>query len=149
MLRGSHKANLGVPAGVRDGFDHTEHLYQPALKAGDVILFAEATTHGAMPWRGTKPRRVALYRFAPANMAYGRGYLGPRCQESSTTSAQWPAEMLEGATDAQLAILQPPFNARLDRGVVSVDAADGVQVTTQSREAQKRDFDKVLFGGYF
>jgi hypothetical protein len=52
-----------------------EHLYQPTTKAGDVVLWSEATVHGATPWRAPHERRIALYRFAPANMGYGRGYL--------------------------------------------------------------------------
>jgi ectoine hydroxylase-related dioxygenase (phytanoyl-CoA dioxygenase family) len=48
-----------------------EHICQPATKAGDVVLWSEATVHGATAWRGAHQRRIALYRFAPPNMGYG------------------------------------------------------------------------------
>ena len=42
-LRGSHKMNFAVPNdfihGMMDGFK--DHIWQPAVKAGDVILFSE------------------------------------------------------------------------------------------------------------
>jgi ectoine hydroxylase-related dioxygenase (phytanoyl-CoA dioxygenase family) len=71
------KLNFGVlekfSIGELKGFD--DHVYQPAMKKGDVIFFSEATVHGAMAWKRDEQRRLALYRFAPSNFAYGRGYL--------------------------------------------------------------------------
>jgi hypothetical protein len=64
---------LDVVNGVSEVF--REHIHQPVTKAGDVVIWSEATVHGATPWRGEQQRRIALYRFAPANMGYGRGYL--------------------------------------------------------------------------
>lgn len=39
-----------------------EHIYQPAVQAGDVLFFSEATVHGSLPWKGDCQRRLALYR---------------------------------------------------------------------------------------
>ena len=50
-------------------------VYQVETKAGDVVFFSEATVHGALPWTMPYERRLALYRFANANYAYGRAYL--------------------------------------------------------------------------
>merc|ERR1740138_1306291 len=87
-----------------EGEDAQEHFYQPVTKAGDVVFFSEATVHGALPWRADHERRVVLYRFAPATVAYGRSY-----------SPTWPAEMLQGLTSLQRAVLEPPYADRLDR----------------------------------
>ena len=99
IVRGSHKLNLPVPDnvahGMVDGFQ--EHLYQPVTQAGDVVIWSEATVHGATPWKADHQRRIALYRFSPANMGYGRGYL------------EIDPARLEGMTDAQRAVLQPPY----------------------------------------
>ena len=46
-----------------------EHVYQPVTKAGDVVFFSEATVHGAAPWTAEHQRRIALYRFAPSEIA--------------------------------------------------------------------------------
>ncbi|CAE7771416.1 CATSPER1 [Symbiodinium sp. CCMP2456] len=100
VIRGSHKSNFPVP----DEFLHgggeeaKAHFYQPETRAGDVVFFSEATVHGAMAWTAEHERRIALYRFAPATVAYGRSY-----------APQWPQEMLEDLTPAQRAVLEPPY----------------------------------------
>jgi ectoine hydroxylase-related dioxygenase (phytanoyl-CoA dioxygenase family) len=59
IVRGSHKANFAMPSEMVHGAAATEHIYQPATKAGDVVLFSEAATHGALPWaRPDVQRRV-------------------------------------------------------------------------------------------
>jgi hypothetical protein len=118
IVRGSHKLNLPVPDnvahGLVDGF--AEHLYQPVTQAGDVVVWSEATVHGATPWKADHQRRIALYRFSPANMGYGRGYL------------EIDPARLEGMTDAQRAVLQPPYASRLERPVLGSSGDGGVKV---------------------
>ena len=99
-------------------------------------VFVRARSHArskrARPWtRADKQRRIALYRFAPAHVAYGRTY-----------SPEWPAEMLDGATPAQRAVLEPPYACRLDRPRVEADA---VSVKSDSRSAAKKAFDREVF----
>jgi hypothetical protein len=139
VVRGSHKMNFPLPDDFRNGMGDmvAEHLYQPATSAGDVIFFSEATVHGALPWKGDHERRIALYRFAPSMIAYGRTY-----------SPGWPAEYLEGCTPAERAVLEPPYHNRLDRPflVKGGDEEPGVE----SRSAAKKEFDRVVFGtAYF
>lgn len=132
VVRGSHKMNFPVPAAFLDGEIAKEHLYQPVTRAGDVLFFSEATVHGAMPWTADRQRRVVIYRFAPATLAYGRSY-----------SPQWPQEMLDGLTPNQRAVLEPPYAVRLDRPVV-VPGEEEPSVTR--RAAKKRAFDEEVFG---
>ena len=40
---------------------HQEFIKQPATKAGDVIIFTEATTHGTLPWTADRQRRSILF----------------------------------------------------------------------------------------
>ncbi len=109
-LRGSHKLNFPLSPefahGEIEAFN--EHIYQPAIQAGDVILFSEATIHGALPWKGSHQRLLALYRFAPATFSYGRGYLN-----------QFGEGVDRSCTPQQLAVLSPPHAARLERNMVS------------------------------
>ena len=78
LLRGSHKSSFATPSGYIHGEDNShrefldEHLYTPSLNPGDVVVFSEATVHGARPWRAEHERRVVLLRFSPRNFAYGR-----------------------------------------------------------------------------
>jgi len=143
IVRGSHKLNFPVPAdaanGLAPGFD--EHLYQPQTRAGDVLIWSEATVHGATPWRGTHQRRIALYRFSPANMGYGRGYL------------EIDPEAYADMNPLQRAVVEPPYATRLERSLVTAEAAtkhpDG-PAPVKVRSDAKKEFDRKLFGtNYF
>ena len=57
IVRGSHKSNYPCPPAMRRYEHGVEHAYQPAVNAGDVVIFTEATTHGTLPWRGVHQRR--------------------------------------------------------------------------------------------
>ena len=148
VVPGSHKSNLPAPAeliengseigeggslsGLRDA------CVQPAVKAGDVILFSEGTVHGAAPWRNEHERRVALYRFSPGFMGYGRGY------SCGLEGGFYPKRMTEGMTEAEKAVCLPPFATHLDREVVGDDGrvVDGAGKRTE----EKKTFDRRVFG---
>jgi ectoine hydroxylase-related dioxygenase (phytanoyl-CoA dioxygenase family) len=108
-----------------------QYVQQPALDAGDVLIFSEATLHGTLPWTADHQRRTVIYRFAPAGSAYGRGYV------------EWPAEMLEGMSEAQRAVCAAPYHPRMNR--VCLDD-DGNAVEPKPREAWKIEFDERVFG---
>eukprot|EP00302_Diacronema_sp_CCMP2436_P017784 CAMPEP_0179882354 /NCGR_PEP_ID=MMETSP0982-20121206/28101_1 /TAXON_ID=483367 /ORGANISM="non described non described, Strain CCMP 2436" /LENGTH=320 /DNA_ID=CAMNT_0021776659 /DNA_START=182 /DNA_END=1144 /DNA_ORIENTATION=- len=142
IVRGSHKLNFPVPgdvaAGLTPGFE--EHLHHPVTKAGDVVIWSEATVHGATPWRAERQRRFALYRFSPANMGYGRGY------------TELPPHFYDGMTPLQLAAVLPPYATRLERAIVTVEAArdrPDEPAPIKARSAAKKAFDKSLFGTNF
>ena len=145
VVPGSHKANFQMPAGMVDGHaEYQEYIQQPVTKAGDVILFSEGTVHGARPWTPMdRPRRVCLYRFAPATHAYGRSYFRKDEEEEDTLVVGWPPAMYEGLTEAQRAVLEPPYANRLDRPNIS--SQDGT-VTIPRRSAEKRQHDRNVFG---
>ena len=106
VVRGSHKSNFPLPPGWEHGDDEEffkEHVHQPNTKAGDVIFFSEATVHGAVPWVAQHQRRVMLYRFSPATVAYGRAWLDNFGLDEDSLAACTPAER---------AVLQPPFADR-------------------------------------
>ena len=72
------------------------------------------------------------------NTAYGRSYM-----------PEWPKGTTDGMTDAEKAVLQPPFNPRLDRTLV---CDDGTQTTTFARAEFKKAHDAKVFNnpeGYF
>ena len=160
VVRGSHKLNLPVPSDFANGVGgdaFKDHYYQPATKAGDVVFFSEATVHGAMPWRAAHERRIALYRFAPANMGYGRGYLDV------------PESSLAGLTELQRAVVAPPYAVRLERPLVTPEnaaseresaaaAADAATADGETKkgplkrqrsEAKKEHDRKTIGTGYF
>jgi len=133
IIRGSHKSNFKCPSSIKRYEEATEHSYQPEIKAGDVVIFTEATTHGTLPWKGAEQRRNIIYRFSPATNAYGRGY----------AEGGWPQSYLEGMTEAQRAVMEMPYHPRLNRVAVAPDGNGVVQPAP--REQHKVDFDRAVF----
>ena len=146
VVPGSHKSNFRMPSGMVDGLAHGEYIVQPKTKAGDVVLFSEGTVHGALAWNGDVRRRCALYRFAPATMAYGRSYFGGGGGEDGgsgvpTTTTMWPSGFYDGLNEAQRAVLEPPYANRIDRPNIRDDG--GVEITRRSE--RKRQHDRDVF----
>lgn len=131
VVPGSHKANFPTPPALADYTDLTEHVRQPTPQAGDALVFTEAVLHGTLPWTSDAERRTIIYRFAPAGCAYGRGYL------------PWPTDWLEGATEAQRAVLEPPYHPRMNRPFLN---SDGDKCDAAPREDFKIEFDEKVFG---
>ena len=141
MLPGSHKLNLPVPKAFSVGTlpQFKEYMHTPELKKGDVVFFSEATVHGALPWRASHERRLALYRFAPFNFAYGRGYLD-----------QWDGA-LALCTPRERAVLESPYATRLERPLATAEGdRDGVsEPPVKKRAAAKKVHDEQVFGTTF
>jgi ectoine hydroxylase-related dioxygenase (phytanoyl-CoA dioxygenase family) len=73
-IPGSHKSNLTLPPAFRSLEKQGLWLVQPPLKAGDVLLFTEALTHGTLPWTALHERRSLLYKFSPGHQSWSRRY---------------------------------------------------------------------------
>ena len=131
IVRGSHKANFPVPLDMIHDRKYSEFLYQPITKAGDVILFSEGTVHGARAWTSESRRRIALYRLAPPTACYSKSYY-----------PSWPSSMLDGMTEAQRAVLEPPYALRLERPFLE----EGNSVSYHPRAEYKKTFDQKVFG---
>jgi hypothetical protein len=106
---------------------HQEFIKQPATKAGDVIIFTEATTHGTLPWTADRQRRSILFRYSPANLAFAGGRHA--FDRDVRSGRAWPDSWYEGLDDEQLSVLEPPYNRNLDRPVLGDDG----MLTEQSR----------------
>jgi Phytanoyl-CoA dioxygenase (PhyH) len=154
IVPGSHKSNFRMPSTMIDGEQYSEFIQQPITKAGDVVLFSEGTVHGALPWTNTvQQRRACLYRFAPATMSYGRSYFGhPRTVSNDDNTGSgitesscngWPSAIYDGLTESERAVLEPPYNIRLDRPCVALDGTS-IEVATRSPRKKKHDMD--VFG---
>ncbi|CAK8998332.1 Uncharacterized protein SCF082_LOCUS5598 [Durusdinium trenchii] len=136
VVRGSHKMNFAASADMVNGEDREFFetcVDQPVTKAGDVVLFSEATMHGSLPWTAAFQRRIALYRFSPCNVAYARGY-----------SEGWPASFTDGMDEAQLGVMQPPFHEMFDRPLLAEDGSASADI--RRRAQHKKDFDVQVFG---
>ena len=68
---GSHKSNLPLPESWRDmakGF--APGVVTVPCKAGSVVLFTEALTHGTAPWHGAGERRTLFLKYSPHFLAW-------------------------------------------------------------------------------
>jgi ectoine hydroxylase-related dioxygenase (phytanoyl-CoA dioxygenase family) len=98
VIPGSHKSNYRCPPGMRRYEQYQEHIRQITSRAGSVVLFTEAVTHGTLPWTASHQRRSILTRYTAGNMAYVPAYPVPA----------W-------ADERQRAVLEPPYHLRLSR----------------------------------
>jgi hypothetical protein len=88
-IPGSHKAAFPRPAHL-----DADLAVEVPLRAGDLLVFTEALTHGTSPWRGPGVRRTLLYKYSPGSSAWD--------------DARWPEELLAACTLRQRLLLQPP-----------------------------------------
>ncbi len=72
VIPGSHKANYPLPDRIKAA-KYEWPVRQVALNAGDAVIFTEAITHGAMPWRAEHDRRALLLKYAPGFMQWEKG----------------------------------------------------------------------------
>ncbi|MDX1934530.1 MAG: phytanoyl-CoA dioxygenase family protein [Capsulimonadales bacterium] len=115
---GSHKANYPCPASVLECDADEDCVLHVPCKAGDLLIFNEATTHGTLPWKATHQRRTLMYRFSPKTVHFAGGYYRPEFPD-------WVNEL----TEAQRAVLEPPYIYR--RPLIE---PDGVTVVRPHRE---------------
>jgi hypothetical protein len=72
---GSHKSHLRFP----DEWRKMDQGLQPCVarvtgRAGTAILFTEALTHGALPWKGKGERRTIFYKYSPHPISWAANY---------------------------------------------------------------------------
>jgi hypothetical protein len=73
-IPGSHKANFPRPTEITHWEQDQDMFVCPEVKAGDLIIFTEACTHGALPWTGEHDRGAILMRYAPRYVQFAAGY---------------------------------------------------------------------------
>ena len=96
----------------------------------------ECISNPKQEWTSDEQRRTALFRFSPATNVYGRSYFGHE-------GGGWPTAMYENLTEAQRAVLEPPYANRLDRPNIKEDA-ESVEITTRNDRKKQHDMD--VFG---
>lgn len=72
---GSHKSNYTMPQSLT-AFAETPPPFVQNVpwRAGSVVLFTEALTHGTWPWTAESERRSILYKFSPGHMSWADSY---------------------------------------------------------------------------
>ena len=102
------------------------------MLCGDVVIFTEATMHSTLPWTVDYQRRSVLFRYSPANSAFGGGRHA--FDSEFRVGDAWPAEWYAGLSDAQRAVLEPPYVTGLERPTLSDSgelSAEGQRLISQ------------------
>jgi ectoine hydroxylase-related dioxygenase (phytanoyl-CoA dioxygenase family) len=76
-IPGSHKANWPLPAEIREAHVDADCVEIPAAKAGSVLIFTEALTHGSAPWIAEHARRSLLFKYSPAQQSWSKSHIQP------------------------------------------------------------------------
>jgi hypothetical protein len=84
-IPGSHKANFIRPASIDYGHPL---IVEIELRAGDVVFFTEAITHGTLPWQGPHTRRSLFFKYSPGSSAYNPGSAVPIDRHQHLTDRQ-------------------------------------------------------------
>lgn len=93
---GTHKSNLPYPPEWRN-LDQPQPCVRAVTgPAGTAIIFTEALTHGAMPWKGKHERRTFFYKYNSHALSWAAKYY----EEDSFGEGQ--------LTERQRALLEPP-----------------------------------------
>lgn len=104
-IPGSHKVNYTypvpveeypypIPPPIEDGYEDADFLMVPKVKAGSVLIFTEALTHGSVSWKASYERRSLLYKY------------GSRTQQHVSPPMTAPTSMK--LTDSQRFCFEPP-----------------------------------------
>ena len=96
-IPGSHKANYPCPPDIREFERDPGCVVQVPMRAGDVVIFTEALTHGTHPWTAPHQRRSLLYKYAPKHLAW------------APHAGRWSEELSDLLTERQRRLLQPPY----------------------------------------
>lgn len=97
-IPGSHKSNVACPPAFKSMERTGPWLAHVPQKAGSALIFTEALTHGTLPWKAAHERRSLLFKYSPGHQSWAKRYLtGPS---------------LEGFTDVQQRLLEPPYHGR-------------------------------------
>lgn len=115
---GSHKANYPCPDSILECDPDEDVVRHVPCKAGDLLIFNEATTHGTLPWTASHQRRTLMFRFSPKYLHFAGG-------EYRCAFPEWVDEL----TEAQRAVLEPPYIYK--RPLIE---DDGVTVVRPHRE---------------
>ena len=72
VIPGSHKSSMRLPRHFMDVAHPAECVVHIPLNKGDAVIFTEALTHGALPWKSETDgeRRAVLFKYCPGHMQW-------------------------------------------------------------------------------
>ncbi|MFT5370107.1 MAG: ectoine hydroxylase-related dioxygenase (phytanoyl-CoA dioxygenase family) [Candidatus Latescibacterota bacterium] len=124
MVPGSHKSNVATPEDILTGADDKDFLWQPVLKAGDLLIVGLSVLQGIRPWLGEGTQRLLSYEYV------GRGVMGSAGVGPDAEKYPQPEWMPELTPEQQASLYKPgyrdttpPPTLVTDGETVTVDAS--------------------------
>ncbi|MGI8908175.1 MAG: phytanoyl-CoA dioxygenase family protein [Candidatus Sumerlaeaceae bacterium] len=90
-IPGSHKANYNYHS-IYGSTDYSPPVLQVPVKAGSVVIFTEALTHGTMTWQAEHDRRTFFYKYCPSAGVWARWDESVWDAPRKNVPAGWPQE---------------------------------------------------------
>ena len=108
-LPGSHKSNFACPESFESLTDPGPWVKPVPLRAGSVVLFTEALTHGTLPWTAEHERRALMYRYTPGHMAFVGRYWEDGREHSGGAYPRPCHTDTDDWTPLERRMLEPPY----------------------------------------
>ncbi len=112
----SHKSNVETPADVATGADDMGVVWQPALNAGDLLIYADALARATRPWRNGA-RRLLQYEYVSRGVIRDRG---TGVDASAQPTPEWMSAM---SVEQQAAVHKPGYADTTPAPVLDSDGA--------------------------
>lgn len=124
MLPCSHKSNVETPADILTGVDDADALFQPELKAGDLLIVGLTVVQGMRAWQGEGPQRLLSYEYV------GRGAMRSAGPGDASKKMPVPDWMTEMSPEQRASLYRPgygdttpPPTLKTDGETVALDAS--------------------------
>jgi hypothetical protein len=109
VLPGSHKSNFACPSSFASFEKMGPWLQHVPQKAGSVVIFTEALTHGTLPWTADHERRALFYRYTPGHMAHVGRYREDKLEHADGGYPQPSHSAEDDWTPEERRILEAPY----------------------------------------
>jgi hypothetical protein len=102
-IPGSHKASFPLPAEYLSPEDGKAPIVHVPVRAGSVVIFSEALSHGTAPWTADYERRIVLVKYCPGNLAVAG------VTEDSAPVREEEINSIPDRSQVERQLLRPPY----------------------------------------
>ena len=99
LVPASHRSLVAAPEELLNGSDEIGVVYQPVLRAGDLILLVESLIHGVLPWTSSPSPTLVAFEYSAEKAA--------RASKPTEPPADWIDELSPEQRAVMVATDQP------------------------------------------
>ena len=113
----THKSNVETPEELATGVDDMGQIYQPVVKAGDLLLVAGSLLQGMRPWNGNGPRRLLSYEYV------GRGVIHSAGTGQKTMEEPFPEWQKQISIEQRASLYRPGYQQTTPSPTIATDGS--------------------------